>query len=286
MATTNGPNLKKFQVQQSVDSSQIIECIRDDGAILLENLFSFHQVRSFLEETQEPLSQVQQGTGYLEERLRLFYHGYDTKRLSNLTSLSPTFRKEFLDHDLIHRICEAVFYPQCGTYWLCGAEIVEVGPGEKNQPLHRDQDEWPIFSLIGPSAPEACLNFLVALSDFTPENGATRVILGSNQFDSSHDYFNAGETVPAAMKPGDCLLLSGKTVHGAGANDTLDRRLGLMISFQCSYLTPEEAFPLHVGDKTAETMSRRARSMVGLSSHFAKNGTGLWQGPNCTVIKV
>lgn len=283
MATKKRPNLQKFKVQQSVDPDQIIEGIRDDGAILLENLFSSHQVRCFLEDTQEPLSRVKQGTAYSEERLRLFY-GYKTKRLSNLTSFSSTFRKEFLDHDLIHRICEAVFYPQCGTYWLGGAEIVEVGPGEKSQPLHRDQDEWPIFKLIGPSAPEACLNFLVALSEFTPENGATRVVLGSNQVDYSHDYFKAVETVPAAMKPGDCLLLSGKTVHGAGANHTPNRRLGLVISIQCSYLTPEEAFPLHVDDETAETMSRRARSMVGLSSHFAKDGTGLWQGPNCTVI--
>ncbi|CAI7638167.1 unnamed protein product [Penicillium glandicola] len=265
MATTTRPNFQRFQAQQSVDPDQIIKALQNDGAVLLENLFSSYQ-----------------GTEYSEERLCLFY-GYKTKRLSDLTSVSPTFRKEFLDHDLIHRVCEAVFYPQCGTYWLGGAEIVEVGPGEKNQPLHRDQDEWPIFKLIGPNAPEACLNFLVALSEFTPENGATRVIPGSNQLDCSHDSVK-GETVPAAMRPGDCLLLSGKTVHGAGANHTFDQRLGLVISFQCSYLTPEEAFPLHVSAETAETMSRRAQSMVGLSSHFAKSGTGLWQGANCTVI--
>lgn len=100
---TNGSDLQRLQVQQPVDSDLIIEGIRNDGAILLESLFSSHQVRSFLEDTQEPLSRVQQGTEYSDERLCLFY-GYKTKRLSNLTSSSPTFRKEFLNHDLIHSI--------------------------------------------------------------------------------------------------------------------------------------------------------------------------------------
>ncbi|KAJ5716308.1 hypothetical protein N7493_008219 [Penicillium malachiteum] len=275
-------SLQKIQIGPSVDLDPIIKSLQQDGAVILQSLFSSQQVNSFLEDTKEPLACVRQGTEYSDEKLRLFY-GSKTKRLSDLTSVSPTFRKDFLDHDLIHRVCETIFVPQCGTYWLGGAEIVEVGPGEKDQPLHRDQDEWPIFKLIGPSAPEACLNFLVALSDFTEQNGATRIIPGSNKLDYSVACNGAGESIPAVMNAGDCLLLSGKTVHGAGANHTNYQRLGLVLAMQCSYLTPEEAFPLHVGSKTAETMSPRARSMVGLSSHFAKDGTGLWQGVNCTV---
>ena len=37
------------------------------------------------------------------------------------------------------------------------------------------------FDKISPTAPEAIINFLVALTDFTEENGATRVIPGSHK---------------------------------------------------------------------------------------------------------
>lgn len=281
--STNKPILQRVSAQPTVDLDQVFKALQKDGAVILENFLSAGQVTRLLGDTKAPLSRVKPGANYTEESLRMFY-GYKTKRLSDLTTVSSTFRRDLLDHDLVHRICEATFSPRCGTYWLGGAEIVDVGPGEKNQPLHRDQDEWPIFKLVGPNAPEACLNFLVALTHFSAENGATRIIPGSNKLDHSQDCDAVEATIPAVMNPGDCIVLSGKTVHSAGANKTDERRLGLVLSMQCSYLTPEEAFPLHVHPGTAQTMSQRARSMVGLSSHFAKDGTGLWQGVNCTVI--
>ncbi|RFU29082.1 hypothetical protein B7463_g7271, partial [Scytalidium lignicola] len=148
MAMTNKlNNLQK--IQSSVDPNQIITSLRKDGAVVLQNLVTSDQVRRFIEETHEPLSHVRENTVYSNEDLRIF-HGHKTKRLSDLTSLG-------------------------------GAKIVEVEPDEQAQPLHRGQDEWPIFKLVGPRAPEACLNFLVAISDFTAQNGATRVIPGSHQ---------------------------------------------------------------------------------------------------------
>ena len=82
------------------------------------------------------------------------------------------------------------------------------------QVLHRDQGQYPIFDLLGHKAPEATVNFLIALTDFTEENGATRVIPGSHFWEDYSDLGSPEQTVPAIMKAGDAVIMSGKTVHG------------------------------------------------------------------------
>ena len=58
-----------------------------------------------------------------------------------------------------------------------------VGPGEKEQVLHRDIGIWPFIQKMGKAAPEVMVSILLALSDFTEEVGATRVIPGSHLWD-------------------------------------------------------------------------------------------------------
>lgn len=57
------------------------------------------------------------------------FHGANTKRLTNLTALSPTFSQELLDNDLMHEIYEEVFSKDSGTHWLNTAQVIEIGPG-------------------------------------------------------------------------------------------------------------------------------------------------------------
>ena len=56
------------------------------------------------------------------------------------------------------------------------AQVIEIGPGNAAQMLHRDLENWFPFIAMGPAGPEVTVNFLIALTDFTEENGATRVI--------------------------------------------------------------------------------------------------------------
>jgi len=69
------------------------------------------------------------------------------------------------------------------------AQVIQIGPGNKAQVLHGDQGQYPIFNLLSSKVPEATINFLIALTDFTEENGATRIIPGSYMWE---DYSNIG----------------------------------------------------------------------------------------------
>ena len=58
------------------------------------------------------------------------------------------------------------------------ATALVVGPGQGAQFLHRDIAIWPFIEEAGLAAPQAMVSILLALSDFTEEVGATRVIPG------------------------------------------------------------------------------------------------------------
>ena len=58
-------------------------------------------------------------------------------------------------------------------------QAIAIGPGETAQPIHRDQWAFDFFPF--PPGYEVQCNTIWALTDFTEENGATRIVSGSNR---------------------------------------------------------------------------------------------------------
>ena len=217
------------------------------------------------------------GSKHSEEWVKEFF-GDNTKRLNNVVSLSKTFREEILESELIHQLCEEIYLKDAGGYWMNSAQVIDIGPPSKAQPLHRDQWQFPIFTHCGPNAPEASINFVVALTEFSDENGATRVIPGSHKWADFNENGTPEDTIPAEMEVGDACFITGKVVHGGGANRTKDStRRGITLVFQCSYLTPEEAYAFNVPKEIARTLSPRGQRMIGFRSQFLKDSPGVWK---------
>ena len=87
-------------------------------------------------------------------------------------------------------------------------------------------------------------------------------------------------TIAAELNAGDALLMSGKTLHGGGANVTTDvRRRVLSTAFNPGFLVPEEAYPFVVPLELARTMSPALQQLVGFRSfhQFRQHGGSLWQ---------
>jgi ectoine hydroxylase-related dioxygenase (phytanoyl-CoA dioxygenase family) len=91
------------------------------------------------------------------------------------------------------------------------------------------------------------------MTDFTEENGATRVIPGSNQFDDRMQFADS-DTVPAEMAKGSVLFYTGSLYHGAGANRSDHTRYGLNITYNCAWLRQEENQYLSVPLEIARTL--------------------------------
>jgi ectoine hydroxylase-related dioxygenase (phytanoyl-CoA dioxygenase family) len=264
-------------VPASAGTDAILEALYEAGGVIIEGLLTPEQVRSMNTELDGPLDALNPGSTHDSDLIKAF-HGSNTKRLTGLPTYSKTFRDHLLDHDLCHDILERIFHPQTGTYWLSTAQVIQIGPGNAAQVLHRDQGQFQVFDRMGPSAPEAMMNFLVALTDFTDENGATRIIPGSHKWPDFAERGTPEDTIPAEMRAGDAALLLGKTVHGGGANRTQNEyRRAIAYAFQASFLTPEEAYAHTMPMELVKEMSLRAQRMIGFRSQYPTNSPGLWQ---------
>lgn len=269
------------RVPKNTDIGEIASIFARDGALIIENFLTPDQVQRLNDEFDEPLRKLSP-SGQLDEvpdEAREFL-GVNTKRLSDLISLSKTWRDEVVNDDLMHGVCEEFLTKGAGGYWLSTAQMIEIGPGNPEQALHRDfQPWWPNF-LMPPTAPETLINFLIATTDTTEENGATRAIPGSHLWSYSEGNHNLGSSELAQscpLKAGDALLIGGRIVHGGGRNSTEDcyRRI-VSVSVVANCFTPEEAFALIVPRDEARKLPHRVQSFLGFRSQYPKGAAGVW----------
>jgi len=139
-------------------------------------------------------------------------------------------------------------------------QAIAIGPGAAPQPIHRDQWAFDFFPF--PAGYEVQCNTIWALTDFTEENGATRVVVGSN-LKEDRLTFGPDDTEPATMARGSVLFYSGSVYHGGGANRSDTVRTGLNITYNVAWLRQEENQYLSVPREVAETLPTDLLRLMG-----------------------
>jgi ectoine hydroxylase-related dioxygenase (phytanoyl-CoA dioxygenase family) len=163
------------------------------------------------------------------------FTGRRTRRTGGLIARSPSVR-ELVMHPVVLEAARGVL-GHATSFQLHLTQVIAIGPGELAQPIHRDQWAFDFFPF--PSGYEVQCNTLWAMTDFTEENGATRVIPGSHRFEDRREFATA-DTEPAEMPAGSVLFYTGALYHGGGANRSPDVRLGLNLTYALSWLRQEE----------------------------------------------
>ncbi|KAK2743550.1 Dioxygenase fum3 [Myotisia sp. PD_48] len=275
VAESNGhKSLRGVTVDTPLD--EVFQYWHDDGAIIIRGFLTTEQVEQMNQELAPVLDNVQRGSVVPHPALQAF-HGRKTKRAGDVINHSATFRNHALENDFLHAICKRCYSEggHVGDYWLSAATTLNAGGPQDGQILHRDLTSYPPYVQLGPDGTESQINFLIATTDFSESNGATRVIPGSHKwpFDQRG---TVEQTIPAVMKAGDCLLISGKVVHGMGENKTTAERGCIQISVCASFLTPAEAHPFIVKKETARKLSRRTQRFLGFRSQYPRGSPGLW----------
>jgi hypothetical protein len=241
---------------------EIMAAVDADGCAIVENFISPGLLTRLNAELDGRIAELAPGSAAVGDRMAWFW-GTRTKRFTKLASFAPSFA-ELMEHDLMHRWAQRDLK---GDYWLNTGQAMIVGPGQGAQILHRDIAIWPFIEASGNAAPNALVSILLALSDFTDDVGATRVVPGSHKWADFHRTPDPAEAVPAVMPAGSAVLYTGKTVHAAGANVTTDRwRRGLHMSFCLGWLTPEEANPISVPWEIARTYPPKVQRLLGYAS--------------------
>ena len=135
-----------------------------------------------------------------------------------------------------------------------------IDPGETAQPIHADDQLIP---LPKPHPPLVC-NTMWALTDFTEENGATRIVPGLAPVGPRPRLRRARTTrIPAEMPKGSVLIWHGSLWHGGGANRTDERRVGIAMNYCAGYVRQQENQQLGIPRDIARGFPPRLRELVG-----------------------
>jgi ectoine hydroxylase-related dioxygenase (phytanoyl-CoA dioxygenase family) len=177
------------------------------------------------------------------------FAGRRTKRTGGLIARSQTCRALVMDPLVLGAVAKMLSHS--ATYQLHLTQVISIDPGEPAQKIHRDQ--WAFAFFPFPKGYEVQCNTIWAVTDFTEENGATRVIPGSHRFDDRLE-FGVTDTIPAEMEKGSVLLYSGSLYHGAGANRSTRTRIGVNLTYVVSWLRKEENQYLSVPFEVARTL--------------------------------
>jgi ectoine hydroxylase-related dioxygenase (phytanoyl-CoA dioxygenase family) len=203
------------------------------------------------------------------------FEGNRTERIYTLVARHRIFQ-DIVEDRRILALCDALFQP---NYLLTASQAIVIGPGETPQPWHTDDSFYPLPR----PRPMVSLSTIVAVEDFTTENGGTEVIPGSHRWsdeevlgayhsgDAETDPTYAGRlegmAVPVEMKAGSCLVFAGTLLHRGGAN----RSNGTRRAFSNQYCQPwartQENFFLAIPPREVAGMSATVQSLLGYSIH-------------------
>lgn len=273
------PELPRFSVSSSYDT--ITQALDKSGGVIIEGLLA-PDLLADINRSIDPLIATASMTTEINEIVDAFF-GDRVRHISGLAAKSTRFAEEVMCHPLLLALCDQILLPSCASYQLNLAHLMDRGPGSERQMIHRDQDVWVHHCASQDNTPGVKRNdiqvaSMIALVDFTKENGATCLVPGSHLWDYSRQP-NEDELVYAEMSAGSAVIYRGSTLHAGGTNTTAnDWRRGIHMSYCLGWLRTEENNVLAVPPAIAKDLSLRAQELLGYGIHDAINDAGGYLG--------
>ncbi|MEM8660945.1 MAG: phytanoyl-CoA dioxygenase family protein [Pseudomonadota bacterium] len=238
--------LKVFEKQPATD--ELITVLEEDGAAVIHGMAE----HDLLDQIEGELRQSLNANRY---DFKTEFNGQHTLRLAALLAVSRS-AANLVAHPLVLEVANTILSPFCDNIRLNSSDAIEIHPGETAQRLHRDEDD--LYPIIDPTV-EYQISAMWALSDFTPENGATQLVLRSHRENRGRS-FTENDVIQAVMPRGSVLFYQGSTVHGGGANLCNTPRLGIISTYNLGWLRREEnmylSIPRHIADSYPDTVRR------------------------------
>ena len=251
------------RVDSSLDAKELSKILNRDGAVIVTNALSSDQLAGINSELDAAIAGTAPGLRNPTEDYYVEFYGNRTIRLDGLPAKSKTFWS-IMEESFMTRVADEMLLPNCDDYLLNTGQLIQIGPGETVQSLHRDEDAWGYYKQAKPLLQ---VEAMFALSDFTIENGATQVVPGSHLWQPDRKA-EPHEIEQAEMAAGSALLYLGSAIHGGGANTTADQwRRGMFFGFVVGWLRTEENMFLTVPFEMVREMPTRVQELLGYKAH-------------------
>jgi ectoine hydroxylase-related dioxygenase (phytanoyl-CoA dioxygenase family) len=253
------------RIPAGADIRRVVDALERDGAVIVEDLLDADLLARFNAEIDPFLAAAKPAKDrqFLNDVVQWFF-GAETRDVTGVAGKSRVFATEILTHPVYRGVCDAVLLPSCASYQLNIAHVLDRGPGSEQQMIHRDELVW--VHLPQPH-PQVQVASVIALVDFTADNGATRVAPGSHRWPNDR-VATPDEIVAADMRAGSAVLYLGSTLHGGGPNVTADvRRRGMHVSYCLGWLRTEENQYLATPIDVVRSLPPDAQALLGYAVH-------------------
>ncbi|MDR3449771.1 MAG: phytanoyl-CoA dioxygenase family protein [Alphaproteobacteria bacterium] len=269
---------------------EVVEVIMAAGGVIIENFLDAPLLQKLKADLDAILARTPTGSD-------AEFAGVQTRRAGTLFARTR-YMADVALHPLFKGAADKILRKKISYGWMGNqrieqvpdirigvTQVIQIGPGQVEQPLHRD--DFAFFWEHQPGAGEARLQVMVAITDFTAENGATHVIPESHKWDDER-MPTPEEAIQAEMAAGSALLFIGSTYHGGGANRTADFwRTGLTMTYDLAQVRQEENLYLALPVEVVKTFSEELQTLLGWSwIPSSKMGWIEIEGEMCSPIEL
>lgn len=231
-----------------MSNGQALEQLRTDGYVILRGVLP----NPVLQEVRNALCPLLERQAWGKGE----FFGSRTRRVHNVLA-----KTRAVDALVAHPAVLELLRGTLTTPQVSIVNAIEIHPGETAQFLHQDDVVFPIAR----PHPPLIVNTMWALTEFTAENGATRLVPRSQD---ATELAEDPSIVTAEMEPGSVLVWSGGLFHGGGANHAQRPRLGLNVNYNCSWLRQQENQYLAIPKDLAATLSDEFLRLLGYDAHI------------------
>lgn len=237
-------------VKNDVSPQIVAEALRTDGYVIVDELASNDLMDRVADEMASHIALSPFGRDRIAGKL--------TKRTGALIARSPAARELIMNP--LALAAAGRLLDKASNVQIILTQVISLHPGSPAQPLHQDQCGWDFFPF--PEDYHMQCNLLWAMTDYTDEMGATRIVPGSQSGNPDKQY-DLADSEPAIMTRGSALFYTGKVHHGAGHNRTNKIRQAVNINYGAGWIRQEENQYLSTPLEIARTLPDDLLKLMG-----------------------
>ncbi|OUS09224.1 hypothetical protein A9Q90_04060 [Gammaproteobacteria bacterium 54_18_T64] len=201
------------------------------------------------------------------------FEGDKTERIYSLLAYDKVIQ-DIVEDGRIMALCDEFLE---ANYLLTTSQSICIHPGETPQPWHADD----VFYSISRPRPMVALSTVIAVDEFSAENGGTEIIPGSHLWSDEEiagDYRKGGserdggfaarmqsQAIALEMPAGACVVFAGNTLHRGGENRSAGPRQALSNQYCQPWARTIENFFLSLPRELVREMSPKLQSLLGYS---------------------
>lgn len=246
----------------SASVEEAVACVKEHGYVIIEELAS----RAEMDRAQAELAPYIDNTRWGESEVT----GRFTRRTGSLVARSPGAR-ELLLHPLVLGTVEGCLSAP-RSFQLSLTEVISLSPGAPAQFIHRDTAA-PVADDY-----ETQISTLWAMTDYTEDMGATRIVPGSHHLAAGRK-FTIADTIAATMQRGSILMYSSKLYHGGGQNISSHTRQAMNVNYIVGWMRQEENQYLSCPREVARSLPEALLRLMGYDTYMSIGRIGDWEDP-------